>query len=524
MTRSQPSPMPTEPASGAQGKELGRVAARAAAFLVGGYGTAQILRLIGNVILTRLLFPEAFGLMGQVMVFLLGLHLFSDIGIGPSIVQSKRGGDPTYLNTAWTIQIFRGFALWMIGLAAAYPFAAFYQKPNLGPLLLAAGTTSIITGFQSTKINLAARNLNQRYIAALDLAGQMCALIVTVSLAYAYHSIWALVVGSLFGDVVRTVVSHLFLPGPRNRLAYDKESARSLIRFGRWIFVSTLLMFLVTYSDRLIYPKLVDGRTFGVYQTGANIAALAPAMLTILAGHILFPVYSRIFQSGADLRRLFPDIRRPLLVIGGWVLSGFAAGGPAAVRLLYDERYHGAGWAVQLLGIGAWFALLESTNTQALLAQGQSKLMAAANLTKLAGICVCVPIGFHLIGFEGAVMGYAAADACKYSFSAVAARKSGLRGLRQDLLFSAWFVAAALLGNLAFRIALSSTGVPVVEAVAVFLAVSLVWLPRAKGVKLPKLAVAPGAETGAVDAIPAGAASAAADGAGSATGGGRLAS
>lgn len=484
MTRSPPS---RGPAERAPSRELGKAATRAAGFLVGGFGAGQLLRLIGNVILTRLLFPEAFGLMGQVMVFLVGLHLFSDIGIGPSIIQSERGGDPKYLNTAWTIQIIRGCTLWVIGLAAAYPFAAFYEKPHLGPLLLAAGTTSLITGFQSTKINFAARNLNQRYVAALDLMAQAAALVSTVSLAYAYRSIWALVVGSLFGDVVRVAVSHAYLPGPRNRIAYDKESARSLVRFGRWIFVSTLLMFLVSYSDRLIFPKLVDDATFGVYQTGANIAALAPAVLNMLAGHILFPLYSRISQRGEDLRRLFTDVRRPLLVVGGWLLSGFAAGGAAAVRLLYDERYHDAGWAVQLLGIGAWFTLLESTNTNALLAQGRSNLMAAANLSKLAGIFVWVPIGYRLLGFEGAVMGYVAADAGKYLFSVVAARKLGLRGLRQDALLSTWFAAAALLGYLAFSLAAPRTGAPFVDAVIVFVIVSAVWLPRARGVKLPKL-------------------------------------
>ncbi|MBC7171800.1 MAG: oligosaccharide flippase family protein, partial [Polyangiaceae bacterium] len=337
MTPSKRSSNPIEPSNKA-GSELGRRAAGAAAFLLGGVGAAQLIRLVGNVVLTRLLFPEAFGLMGQVVVFLIGLHLFSDIGIGPSIVQSARGDDPKYLNTAWAIQIGRGTVLWLAGLAVAYPFAAFYEKPNLAPLLLAASTTSLITGFQSTKINLAARNLNQRSLAKLDLTSQAAGLVVTVSCAYAYRSVWALVAGSLFADVVRVTLSHIVLPGPRNHFRYDSESARSLIRFGRWIFLSTVLTFLVSYSDRLIFPKLVDSARFGIYQTGANIAALAPAVLSVLANHILFPVYSRILQSGGNLRGVFSDVRRPLLIAGGWALSGLAAGGPAAVHLLYDAR------------------------------------------------------------------------------------------------------------------------------------------------------------------------------------------
>ncbi|MFM6205833.1 oligosaccharide flippase family protein, partial [Planktothrix sp.] len=73
-----------------------------------GYGGSQVLRFGGNLILTRLLVPELFGLMALVNTFITGLNLFSDVGIRPSIIRSQRGDDPEFLNTAWTIQVFRG--------------------------------------------------------------------------------------------------------------------------------------------------------------------------------------------------------------------------------------------------------------------------------------------------------------------------------------------------------------------------------------------------------------------------------
>ncbi|WP_416670812.1 oligosaccharide flippase family protein [Egbenema bharatensis] len=65
-----------------------------------GYGGSQVLRFGSNLLLTRLLFPEFFGLMGLVNVFIIGLALFSDVGIGVSIVQNKRGEEPAFANTA----------------------------------------------------------------------------------------------------------------------------------------------------------------------------------------------------------------------------------------------------------------------------------------------------------------------------------------------------------------------------------------------------------------------------------------
>ena len=81
---------------------------RGSVLTAGSYAIAQGLRLVSNLILTRLLFPEAFGLMALVSVFLVGLAMFSDVGIGPAISQSKRGDDVGFLNTAWSIQVLRG--------------------------------------------------------------------------------------------------------------------------------------------------------------------------------------------------------------------------------------------------------------------------------------------------------------------------------------------------------------------------------------------------------------------------------
>ena len=77
------------------------------------FGAEYGLRMISSLILTRLLVPEAFGLMALISVLMTGLAMFSDMGISSSVVQSKRGDDPAYLNTAWTLQVIRGFVLWI---------------------------------------------------------------------------------------------------------------------------------------------------------------------------------------------------------------------------------------------------------------------------------------------------------------------------------------------------------------------------------------------------------------------------
>jgi O-antigen/teichoic acid export membrane protein len=134
-------------------------ATRGATWAVLGFATSQVLRLGGNLILTRLLFEEAFGLMALVQVVQQGLGLFSDIGIGPSIVQNKRQDD-AFLNTAFTLQAARGVVLTLVGVALGQPVAAFYGEPELAYLLPFVSLTAFIAGFNSTRVFTLSRELS----------------------------------------------------------------------------------------------------------------------------------------------------------------------------------------------------------------------------------------------------------------------------------------------------------------------------------------------------------------------------
>src|SRR5712675_1262901 len=92
-----------------------------------GFGGQKLIQLVSNLVLTRLLFPEAFGLMALANVILLGLGMFSDLGIKPSIVQHEQGDSEKFLNTAWTIQILRGLSVWLAACVLAYPASLIYH-------------------------------------------------------------------------------------------------------------------------------------------------------------------------------------------------------------------------------------------------------------------------------------------------------------------------------------------------------------------------------------------------------------
>ena len=176
------------------------------------------LRLASNLILTRILFPEAFGVMAIVNAVHAGLMLFSDFGIGASIVQNKRAEESEFLDTAWTIQVLRGFALWLCTAILAWPVAQFYNEPQLFYLIPISGFSAVIAGFNSTSIFLLQRHLKQGTRTAIELANQVVTLLVTIALAYHYRAVWTLAVGPLAGVLVTLVWSHLLAESPRQTM------------------------------------------------------------------------------------------------------------------------------------------------------------------------------------------------------------------------------------------------------------------------------------------------------------------
>jgi hypothetical protein len=152
-------------------------------------------------------------------------------------------------------------------------------------------------------------------------------------------------------------------------------------------------------------------------------------------------------------------------------------GGPVAIDLVYDEGYADAGWMVQLAALSAWLGTPEAANSAAVLARGKPVWLAIGNAGKLAGMCTLIPLGFWLGDFPGALAGYTASELFRYVLSSLAVHRLGLSALPQDGGYSLVVAVASLAGWFAAS-AVARLGSPVFgQAIAVFVAVSLVWLP-----------------------------------------------
>ena len=153
------------------------------AWVFAGHMSSQILRLASNLIMTRLLVPDMFGVMALVTVFMMGIAMFSDVGLQQNIVQSKKGEDQSYLDTAWSVQILRGILIFIIALLISlalffaqqqnfFPENSVYADPILPYVLAVMSFTAVLAGCNSVNLFLLNRKLLVGKVISIELFSQ----------------------------------------------------------------------------------------------------------------------------------------------------------------------------------------------------------------------------------------------------------------------------------------------------------------------------------------------------------------
>jgi len=319
-----------------------------AVWIFGGYGAAQLIRLSSNLVLTRLLVPEMFGLMLLVNAVLLGLNLFSDIGIRDSIINTKGESNHDFLKTAWTLQILRGCVVFLIAFAAAVPLESYYGYEGLATLLMVCSTTAIIDSCSSVNLYVLHKKLEFRPEIILDAVTSLFGAMIMITAAYFYQSVWSLVLGMVSQSIFKAVLTHMVIPGPKMGFGFNVDVVKKMVHFGKWIFLSTATMYISWQGDKLILGKTISPAELGVYSIAIAFGLLFKEFVAKLSHSMLMPVFRLMVEGGESYRRII-KIRLPIILfafISSLILTVMAE---AIISFLYDDRYNDAGWMFQIL-------------------------------------------------------------------------------------------------------------------------------------------------------------------------------
>ena len=419
-------------------------------WVTGSYAYAQVIRLGTSVVLARLLAPQLFGVMLIVNTLRTGVELLSDIGVGQNIVSNPDGDRPAFFNTAWTLQIVRGFLLAGVALVASPLLASFYADPQLSGVLPLTAVLFVLTGIQSPAHFLLQKRGDVRTYSLFEMAVNTASMVINITLALVTPTIWALIGGLLLSTFISTALSFVLIDPRVYRLRLDGAYTGTILRFGRWVFASSLVFFLAMNFDRLYFARVVPVALLGVYGVARTFTDAGTLLIQRVGNLLIFPKIAASGQDGAALRAAIAGPRSMALRLIAFGLSGAIAGSDRLILTLYDARYHAAAFMLPILMTGVWFAILSALGESVILGTGRPARAASANALKLVWTVVALPVALALFGMAGAIVAIAAAELVRYLALSMAQRAGNLSFLRQDAVLTILLIVLVVMWRLAF--------------------------------------------------------------------------
>ena len=419
------------------GPSLGGRTFAGGAVLLAGELYSNGIRLVSNLVMTRLLFPEAFGVMLVVNLVFSALSMLSDVGIRSAVIARKEGVDARFLNIAWSIQIIRGCCLAVIAALLAKPMATWYDHDQLFELIMVASLAPIIGGFASPFRMVSERNIKFGRVAVYQASHQTLATIVTITWLLISPSIWALAAHGIASAIFAVILSHTMFPQHKPRMQWDSAIARELFHFGKWIMLGTALTFMGRQGDSLIVSRFLNFEMLGVFSIAVSLAKLIEMIAEKLSWGLLFPVYSEMKQgTQADFASRSYKLRLAMYACcfpGVIVLSVF---GRDVIQLLYDPRYHEAGWMLEVLSLGLGFYILAAAVNSLPLAHEDSKRHMWLQFMRVVSVLTAMLVGGWFFGNIGLIWGVAVGQVVYYPLLQMGTRGYGVTSYGLDVAVS----------------------------------------------------------------------------------------
>lgn len=298
---------------------------------------SQVLSLTRTIVLARLLAPSDFGLIGITMVVMSILETFSQTGFQSALIQKKEDIED-YLDTAWTALAARGALLYALLFFAAPYAAAFYETPEAGPVIRAAGLVMLINGLMNIRVVYFKKELEFQKQFLFLLAGTLADLLISIAFALALQSIWALVYGLLAGSLAKLVISYIIAPY-RPRIRLDVARLKDLYGYGRWIFWTSVFIFFLTEGDDAFLGKVLGVTALGFYQMAHRISNLPATEITHVISQVTFPAYAKLQDNPDGLREAYLRVLKLTSLLSIPAAAGIFILAPELTGILLGEKW-----------------------------------------------------------------------------------------------------------------------------------------------------------------------------------------
>lgn len=330
----------------------------------------QLLRFGTSVMLARLLSPRDFGVVAVALVITAFLDQVKDVGTASAIVQRRTVNDGL-LSAVFVLNCLLGLLACAFLVLMAGPLASLLGSPGSAPIIRVFGLATLVTSFGNVHMSLLKRAMRFNTIAVLSVTAAVVSTVVSIAVALAGMTYWALVLGPTAAAVVSTALLwRVDAWRPRSRV--NLSELRSIWSFGSNVFLTNILYLAWSQIDKVIISRAAGGTALGTYTMAQRFVTTPTSALSSVIGEVTFPAFSRRQDDDEALWNGFRRASAVIALVTFPVLLGAAAVAAPLVRVVLGPQWEPL---IPVLWILAPVGALQSitlTCPQLLLAKGRS--------------------------------------------------------------------------------------------------------------------------------------------------------
>jgi len=333
---------------------------RGGAWLGAGSFSEQIFRFGRNMVLTRLLAPEAFGTMAIILSAASILQSLTEVGVKEALIQNAKGDQDEHIGAAWWLAFGRGTGVYLLLFIAAPFMARFYGNFQLTSLLRVATLGLVFEGAISTRAYVAMKEMKFSRWAVINHGGAILGIITTLVLSFFLRNIWALVLGACSESVAKCVLSYIVCPY-LPPLGWHSGAVRDLLHFSKGVFGLPFLNLIFIRADVFVLAKLYSPAELGLYAMAIYLVQTPAGFVMNLLGQTLMPTMSHVQEDSGRVNRILLQVTAAIFVLGMPVVVFLFFSGHFVLTFAYGRQY---GLATSALIVAACVALLNIANGQ----------------------------------------------------------------------------------------------------------------------------------------------------------------
>jgi len=341
----------------------------------------KLINFIITIILARLLAPHQFGLISLSLIIVNFFEIFRDLGIGSALVYKKNEVDIA-ANTAFILFPISGMIFYIISYYIAPLSASFFNEPEISDIIRVISFTFVIWSFGTLPNILLDKDLEFKKKVIPQTIPKIGYGIIAISLALKGFGVWSLVYGTIVLYVL-TVLSLWSVVKWRPSYTFDRKTAIELLNYGKQVVGANILVFFISIIDITFIGRLLGANDLGYYTIAFGVATLLTSQVSGLMGTVMFPVYAKIKDEKATLKRAYLRTLKYVSFISIPATIGIFAVALDFVTVVYGAKWLPAVAALQVLCFYGLFRSLLSTTENLYLAAGKPQVRTKLNLLQL---------------------------------------------------------------------------------------------------------------------------------------------